>query len=100
VDQTTDLVVLALPKSAYPAMIPILLPKLRVDMPELVKRRHQLIAMAPGPQWNRFAMTSLSMAPFSPCRLRQQSLWAPETASVLRALENIAGFGAVLVLVA
>jgi hypothetical protein len=36
VDQVTDLVVLALPKPAYPTMIPIPVPKLRVDMARLV----------------------------------------------------------------
>jgi hypothetical protein len=45
VDQATDLVVLALPEPAYPATIPILVPELRVDMADRVKRRDELVAM-------------------------------------------------------
>jgi hypothetical protein len=48
VDQATDLVVLALPESAYPAMIPILVPELRVDMTDRVERRDELVAMTNG----------------------------------------------------
>jgi hypothetical protein len=35
-DQTTDLVLFALPEPAYSAMIAMSLPELRVDMPEPV----------------------------------------------------------------
>jgi hypothetical protein len=48
VPQSTDLFLCAVPERAHPAMLLVLLPQLRVDMPLAVDWSHELIAM-PSP---------------------------------------------------
>jgi hypothetical protein len=43
--QSTDLFLCAVPEPAHPAMLLVLLPQLRVDMPLAVDWSHELIAM-------------------------------------------------------
>src|SRR6516165_10021690 len=48
VRESPDFFVRAAPKPAHPAMLPILLPKMRIDMPLAVERRHEFVAMIGG----------------------------------------------------
>src|SRR5947209_18886322 len=46
VDEPPDLFVRAVPKTAHAAMLTVLLPKMRVDVPLAVQRSHELITVA------------------------------------------------------
>ena len=47
VHQPSDLLVLALPESANSAVVPVFVPQMRVDMADLVERRHELVTTVP-----------------------------------------------------
>ena len=51
VDQAADLLVVAVPEPADAAMLAVLLPELRVDVPLAVERSHELVAVAGGAGW-------------------------------------------------
>src|SRR6516162_1449364 len=51
VGESPHFFVCAVPKPAHPAMLPVLLPKMRVDMPFAVERCHEFVAVAGGANW-------------------------------------------------
>jgi hypothetical protein len=48
VRESSDLFVCAIPKPAHPAILPVFLPQMRVDMCLAIERRHEFIAVARG----------------------------------------------------
>src|SRR5262249_11177104 len=87
VHEATDLVVLALPEPAHPAVVAILVPELRVDVSAAIERRHEFVTMLRRAGRKLFRARQVEANAFE--RVRQCH---GRTSHILQSIEGVLGY--------